>query len=591
LKKLAWILLLVLVAARDASAFIDREYSIKEIVDESTHIFFGNIESVDPNKQRVVLSVGRHIKGKPQFQKIKINVAVGQVLRGKTSPGMLIDKTRPNAPAIMFYESKGGSLAGLVYTNNTWFQAFGQVKPDLSKVWWNFTHIEIHMPRTYQGSVEQLRDIVTREATGVQGFGDASGIRVLALGGTGSTVEVNALRQVAEVGEWKVSLRQTTDVSLPLLEDADVLWLGFREIDRNGHHLRRSVENRIQAFVESGGVVIVSGQDYDVDQPMRTGWTPEPIEGAEINAMPVASAGGLADLLASPQRVDPGRIVIDDAWVNASPKYSVGLKTDDGQNVVLAQLQHGDGLYLLAALRNDQPQSVQANRPLIENLVHYAGRWAMRHAPKPTRVLALAGSGSTHEVGALRNVRKVGQWRLSVTETKDPNLPGLDDADVLWLGFRAVDLNGHHLDDAAEARIRAFAQRGGVVIVSGQDYDVDQPMRTGWTPERIEGSEINPMPVRGAGALEELLAKPRQVDVGRLVIDDAWKNPSDKYAVALHTEDGQNVVLAQLRHGDGLYLIVALKNDRQQSVEANRPLMENLVHYGVRWAMRREGDS
>jgi hypothetical protein len=49
--------------------------------------------------------------------------------------------------------------------------------------------------------------------------------------------------------------------------------------------------------------------------------------------------------------------------------------------------------------------------------------------------------------------------------------------------------------------------------------------------------------------------------------------------------------LAELRHGDGLYLIVALKNDQPQSVEANRPLMENLIHYGVHWAMRRAGGS
>ena len=427
--------------------------------------------------------------------------------------------------------------------------------------------------------------------SGVQGFGAADGARVLALVGTGSTHEIGVLRKVAEVGEWKVSLRQTSAPNLPMLEDADVLWLGFREIDRNGHHLRRTAENRIQAFVERGGVVVVSGQDYDVDQPMRTGWTPEAIEGSEINAMPVTATGDLGELLQSPRQVDPRQIVIDDAWVNASAKYTVGLQTEDRKNIVLARLQHGDGLYLLAALRNDGQQSVDANRPLMENLLHYGVRWAMTHAPKPAKVLALGGSLSVHEVAALRGVGKVGEWRVTVTETTDTSLPGLDDADVLWLGFRTVDRDGHHLNPSTENRIRAFVQGGGVVIVSGQDYDVDQPMRTGWTPEQIDGSEINPMPVRSAGALEKLLVEPRRVDIGRLVIDDAWKNASDKYSVALRTEDGQNIVLAELRHGDGLYLIVALKNDQPQSVEANRPLMENLIHYGVHWAMRRVGGS
>ena len=591
MKRLAWVVLLTAIVVSDAFAFISRQYSIEEVIEESTHILFGSVESVDRGKQRVVLAVDRYIKGQPEFQRIKVNVAVGQVLKGKTSPAMLLEKTRAKEPAIVCYENKGGSLACLVYTSGTWFQAFGRAKPDLSKVWWNYTHIEIHMPRTYQGSVEQLQDIVMAEVSGVEGFGAADGARVLALVGTGSTHEIGVLRTVAEVGEWKVSLRQTSDPNLPMLEDADVLWLGFREIDRNGHHLRRAAENRIQAFVERGGVVVVSGQDYDVDQPMRTGWTPEAIEGSEINAMPVTATGDLGELLQSPRQVDPRQIVIDDAWVNASAKYTVGLQTEDRKNIVLARLQHGDGLYLLAALRNDGQQSVDANRPLMENLLHYGVRWAMTHAPKPAKVLALGGSLSVHEVAALRGVGKVGEWRVTVTETTDTSLPGLDDADVLWLGFRTVDRDGHHLNPSTENRIRAFVQGGGVVIVSGQDYDVDQPMRTGWTPEQIDGSEINPMPVRSAGALEKLLVEPRRVDIGRLVIDDAWKNASDKYSVALRTEDGQNIVLAELRHGDGLYLIVALKNDQPQSVEANRPLMENLIHYGVHWAMRRVGGS
>ena len=205
MKRLAWVVLLTAIVVSDAFAFISRQYSIEEVIEESTHILFGSVESVDRGKQRVVLAVDRYIKGQPEFQRIKVNVAVGQVLKGKTSPAMLLEKTRAKEPAIVFYEHKGGSLACLVYTSGTWFQAFGRAKPDLSKVWWNYTHIEIHMPRTYQGSVEQLQDIVMAEVSGVQGFGAADRARVLALVGTGSTHETGVSWSVAERGEGQVS--------------------------------------------------------------------------------------------------------------------------------------------------------------------------------------------------------------------------------------------------------------------------------------------------------------------------------------------------------------------------------------------------
>jgi len=384
------ILILTIVLSATAFGFIERWYTIQEVIDASTNILFGRVSLVDKVKQRVIIDVQRNVKGKSHFRQIKVNVAVGDIRPGKSTPQMLLEKVKPNLPAVVFYQDSGEGLAGLVYTNGIWFQIFG----NKSREWWNFSHIEIYMGRTYQGDTERFQRIIEAMVSG-KGWPELEDtVRVLVLTGHGSqlivgqanpndpslitTYELAALMRVRKVGRWNLFYKATKDPKLPDLEGADILWIGFREMYRNGYHLEKETEARIRRFVKEGGVVIVSGQDYDEGVNLGTGWIPEPIKGVELNAMPVRSTGKLEKLLRHPRKVDVNRIVIDDAWRDLSGRYTIGLVTVNGGHAVLAQLKYGDGLYLITALANSDMASVSANEPLIENLIHYAVEWVRR---------------------------------------------------------------------------------------------------------------------------------------------------------------------------------------------------------------------
>jgi len=389
LKKSVLILMMFSLMVGYAQGFIERKYTIQEVLDASTNIMFGKVAVVDRAKQRIIIDVGRNVKGRSDFKQIKVNVAVGDIRPGKSTPDMLLRKVKPNLPAIVFYRGEGGNLAGLIYTNNIWFQIFGQ----RGRGWWNFSHIEIYMGRTYNDDTEKFQRIIESMLSGK--WPDLKDtVRVLVLTGRGSqlvlgqvnpndpkismTYELAALTKVKKVGRWNLFYKATRDTKLPGLEDADVLWIGFREMYHNGYHLNRTVEDRIKRFVRRGGVVIISGQDYDEGVPLGTGWIPEPIKGVELNRMSSKSTGKPSRLLEKPNRVNPGGLVIDDAWTNLSGRYSVALKTSDDKYAVLAELKYGDGLYLITALANADQQSVSANEPLIENLIHYAVGWVRR---------------------------------------------------------------------------------------------------------------------------------------------------------------------------------------------------------------------
>ena len=46
--------------------------------------------------------------------------------------------------------------------------------------------------------------------------------------------------------------------------------------------------------------------------------------------------------------------------------------TQDNKELVVGARQYGKGLYIITSLRNDSEYTTSVNKPLIENIVHYA---------------------------------------------------------------------------------------------------------------------------------------------------------------------------------------------------------------------------
>jgi hypothetical protein len=208
------------------------------------------------------------------------------------------------------------------------------------------------------------------------------------------------------------------------------------------------------------------------------------------------------------------------------------------------------------------------------------------------KVLVLSGKGarpirggSTAEFLTLRKFDKVGKWKIAYQETKDKSLSELRDAQLLWIGVDEMGKNGYRLNKKAEDRIKGFVRSGGVAIVSSQDSDLPGKLcGNGWVPEPINGVEEAARrdfkPTKYAG---DIFKSPNSVKPGTVHLDDTWTGWSKKYRILATTNAGKNIALAVLRYGKGMYLVTALHSEREAYAKDNAPLMENIIHFSVKW--------
>ncbi|HEY3324659.1 MAG TPA: VCBS repeat-containing protein [Planctomycetota bacterium] len=138
------------------SALVERQYTLKEVLDASKVVIEGEIESIDAGEKFVVAKVTATLKGKCAFKQIKMNIGMGQVWH----PDAFMKHVKVGAPVIFFYDIDNGKLPCLAYISHFWFQIYADVGDDPDKQWWWLTHIELLMNRTYNGTTPELMSLV-----------------------------------------------------------------------------------------------------------------------------------------------------------------------------------------------------------------------------------------------------------------------------------------------------------------------------------------------------------------------------------------------------------------------------------------------
>ena len=374
-----------LFAVSQTQAFIARHYTLQEVLAECSNVVFGTVTSVNQKRMTAKVKVEENLKGKSKFKEIKINLSTGQ----GNFPEKMIKKFKAGKPIIIFYKREGRRIPSLGHVDGTWFQTFAQDRSDKSRVWWNFTHIEIYMHRTYKGSTPDFQRVVRDALAGrskpantksskVKSLAEVSAgaVRVLVLSGNRFNVEFSTMSAFNPVGGSQVVYQRTKDRNLPDLNHADILWLGQGEICEERYRLNKERENRIKRFVKRGGVVIVSGQDSDDDRPCPTGWIPERMKGVErmgrTDFEPTRAAG---TLFSEPNEIEFGDVFLDDAWTKWSDEYTILATTNDGKEIAFATLEYGEGMYLITSLQNETSANISINYKIIENLIYYAVNW------------------------------------------------------------------------------------------------------------------------------------------------------------------------------------------------------------------------
>ncbi len=152
----------LLILAAPALALIERDYSLKEVMEASKVILEGKIVSVTPAEKKFTIEIKRALKGESPWKKINVNLTGGQ----EWYPDVMIKHIKQDAPVVLFYDMSGTNVQCEAHTDGLWFQIFANQAGDLDNIWWRFTHIELNLRKTYDGPTPELMGIVEKVLAG-----------------------------------------------------------------------------------------------------------------------------------------------------------------------------------------------------------------------------------------------------------------------------------------------------------------------------------------------------------------------------------------------------------------------------------------
>ena len=375
-------------ASSPALGFIEREYTIREILDACTNIVFGEVKSVNTRQLQAIITVKEDVKGKSNLKEIKMNFATGQYKR-ETSPQKMVRLLKQGMPIIVFYREQYG-IDSMCFIDNTWFQMRGyQNRGRASGSWWSFTHIDPMMKRTFDGKTKAFQKVVRDILAGKMWVAaPTNAVKILVLTGNSTSVtwgqtyvhtnsmtyEYQALRNVKKADKRPTAFESTKMRTLPNLQEADILWIGYEEISSYGRHLlAQKTEKEIKNFVKNGGIVVVSGQDSTPEKPCGIGWLQGKLTGIESPPDRFFEVTDKeAAIFSTPNKIQSGKIYIDDAWVGWDENDVIFATTPERNELVIGARRYGEGLYIITSLRNDNQYTVSMNKALMENIIHYA---------------------------------------------------------------------------------------------------------------------------------------------------------------------------------------------------------------------------
>ncbi len=131
-------------------AYVEAPMSLGAVVAQSTNIVLVRVESVDKKANTIVYRKVRDIKGKHPTDVIKHNIGRGGLRPDEWKPP--IDWAEPGKLGVFFHN--GGASETCIGT--WWYQAYAGGE------WWNHSHGEPYLLRSYCGSPEKLAGLVAQ---------------------------------------------------------------------------------------------------------------------------------------------------------------------------------------------------------------------------------------------------------------------------------------------------------------------------------------------------------------------------------------------------------------------------------------------
>lgn len=142
--------------------YVEALYPLAQVLKESEIVAEAVVERVDAGTKIAFAKVTRSLKGSCELPTLRLNLSAGQ----DWHPDVIMRHLVVGQPLLIFYNAERRAEA---YVNRFFFQLYGDVGVPADKVWWTFTHVEIRMNRTFNGTVAELAEFVARMGAGQPG--------------------------------------------------------------------------------------------------------------------------------------------------------------------------------------------------------------------------------------------------------------------------------------------------------------------------------------------------------------------------------------------------------------------------------------
>jgi FG-GAP-like repeat len=151
LRLLAVLVLLVLLILADGTpAYVEARYTLPRMIKESTNIVLVKVEKVNKERKLIYYKKIADLKGKHPTEDFKHNIGVGGFNeKEKRHP---VEWAEPGKLAIIFHN--GGASETCI--GKYWYQCYA------GGPWWNHSHGEPYLSRTYSGDIEGLKAAVEK---------------------------------------------------------------------------------------------------------------------------------------------------------------------------------------------------------------------------------------------------------------------------------------------------------------------------------------------------------------------------------------------------------------------------------------------
>jgi hypothetical protein len=146
-------LLAAVALALPATAYIEALTSLSGVVKESDVVVRGTIDAVSAEKKLLILKVGKTVKGKTAYEKIRLDLNGGEAWH----PDAVLRHAVAGTPVSIFYkkaENAEHAALALIYLNRFFLAARGE------ETVWRFTKIETAMNKVWLGTPEELADLI-----------------------------------------------------------------------------------------------------------------------------------------------------------------------------------------------------------------------------------------------------------------------------------------------------------------------------------------------------------------------------------------------------------------------------------------------